>query len=303
MKGTQSRVNVEPVRVVESFLESKAGTPDGGADRLVLGPQYFGVIDGATARSADWNGQPSGEVLAEALAGQLGRFDAPIDPQELVEVVNDAIRNAAGKAGIDLSNHRERADVGFAAFVPAARAVYHIHDCAFGFVLDDGTFERFQPEKAIDRLHGELRARAVELFQDQGIDPFAAGADLGREFIRPFIERLPELQNIDPSDSEEWAFGLPRGFFAYRTLNGFPTTVDITPVPPRTREIVLASDGFPQLGTSLGEAREVLARELAEDPHCVGRLCSSKGRSGDNPYHDDLSYLRLQVSLGNGSPA
>ena len=262
----------------------------------MLGPRYFGVIDGATARGGEWNARPPGEVLADVVAAELRRDDAASDPQQLVQVINTAIRQAAREAGVDLANVAQRSDVGFAAYAAEARAIYHIHDCAFAFVLDDGAFELHSHEKPIDRFHSELRSHAVQFLRAQGTDPFAAGDDLGREFIRPLLERLPELQNQDPADKTPWALGLPRGPLAYRTLNGFPTELNVTPVPPRTREIVLASDGFPELTTNLAETRELLARRLAEDPHCVEELRSTKGRVGNNPYHDDLSYLRLQVS-------
>ena len=286
----------KPVRVIESFLASKAGTPDGGADRLVLGPRYFGVVDGATARGVEWNARPSGEVLAEVVASELACDDATADPQQLVQLINKAIHQAAREASIDLTNPAQRSDVGFAAYASEARAIYHIHDCAFAFVLDDGTFVLHSHEKPIDRFHSELRTHAVQFLRAQGIDPFAAAGDLGREFIRPFLERLPDLQNRDPADTTAWALGLPHGLFAYRTLNGYSTELSVTPVPPRTREIVLASDGFPELTANLTETRGLLERQLAADPHCVEQLRSTKGRVGTNPYHDDLSYLRVQVS-------
>jgi hypothetical protein len=280
--------------VTESFLSSKAGAPDGGEDRLVLGPHYFGVIDGATSRRGPWGKRPAGEILAESLQQLLCDARAT-DPTDLVEAVNQTIETAAKAAGVDLTDVNNRADVAFAAYVPSQNAVYHIHDCGFGFLLESGEFIENREEKLIDTYLADLRTAAVAFLRGQGQDPFADGQDLGRAFIAPFLDRLPELQNIEPSDGTRWAFGLPRGLFAYKTFNGLPTTIDITAVPPSAQEIILASDGFPRLFPTLAETRAYLETTLQADPECLQHIVSSKGRAPGNKSHDDLSYVRLQL--------
>ncbi len=39
------------VKIIEKYLMSKSGKPDGGEDRSVLGPNFYGVVDGSTDKT------------------------------------------------------------------------------------------------------------------------------------------------------------------------------------------------------------------------------------------------------------
>lgn len=281
--------------ILEEYLQSKSGDPRGGQDRLVRGPRYFGVVDGATSKSGqEWlPGKTGGEVVAEVVAGILSQPDCPEDPIELVIKLNEGIQAAASAAGIDLTDPGNLADAAFAAYVPSRYEVFHINDCSFGFVLRDGTFDPHLIGKTVDELTSELRARVIAFLRSHDVDPFEGGRDRGREFIHPMLASQGELQNLDPDVAGDW-FGIPKRLVAYNTLNGMPTEVSVTPVPEGTASIVLASDGFPELKPTLDASLAALRSLLKEDPHCIDRLRSTKGvRAGCETY-DDMSYMRVR---------
>ena len=69
------------MEIVESYLQSKSGKSDGGEDRLVLGPRFFGVVDGATDKSGlNWGTQETpragGYVLASIIKAVLEENDS-----------------------------------------------------------------------------------------------------------------------------------------------------------------------------------------------------------------------------------
>lgn len=283
------------VKVIERHLESKTGDPSGGEDRLVEGPEYYAVIDGATDHTGnDWgNGRTGGQALADIVSDTLSSPAAPLDPSELMEKINARINEAANVARIDLSEVKNRADVTFAAFVPKRNAVYHIHDCTFAFVKRDGAFEVHSHEKLVDGLTSELRACVLCFLWQNGIDAISGDDDMGRDFIWPILRAQPELQNIDADDQERW-FGIPKGRLAYRTLNGMPTTISETPVPAGVSEIVLASDGFKDIRPTLKESIDLLKLQQRLDPCCIGPLKGTKRVKGNT--FDDTSFLRIGLN-------
>jgi len=64
------------IKIIETYLMSKKGNEDGGEDRLILGPIYYGVVDGATDKSGNNWGTPEnpkkgGEIAAEIIKSTL----------------------------------------------------------------------------------------------------------------------------------------------------------------------------------------------------------------------------------------
>jgi len=289
------------VEILESYLRSKKGKKDGGEDRLVLGPNFFGVVDGATDKSGNTWGteekpRKGGAVLADIVKTVLQDEGTSTDPSEIMEIINQQIHDAAYSAGINIDDEvNNRADTGFTAFVPEKDAVYHIHDCLFGFVKADGSFEIYDNDKEVDKLTSAVRATVIDWYINQGKDPFADGKDLGREAILPMLKRQPEIQNQGFNNQDIWAMGVPHSAVAYRTLNGFPTKIDVVTVPEGTTEIILATDGYRVIRPTLEETEAVLKKQLAQDPHCIGVLKSTKGLQPGNESFDDRTYLRLKL--------
>jgi hypothetical protein len=239
------------VKLIESYLESKKGTPDGGEDRLVLGPYYFGCIDGATDFSGkNWNHpgkhKKGGAAIADIIKKVLEEEDHAL-PSGLITVINRRIHLAANRAGIDLADVRNRADASFAMYKPRTDEIWHTGDCEF-VCYDSGRQIIIQShnEKVLDTITGHTRALINQLCLRKDIDPFANGGDIGRTYVWDLMERRTEIQNIPENVQKDWIRGLPIHLVKYDIINGFSETLEVTEVPEHATEIVITSDGFPR---------------------------------------------------------
>jgi len=233
--------------------------------------------------------------MADCIVEAFGALPADASADELANTVAANVASAAEVAGIDLSRPAHCPNASFAVFSRARRAVLAVGDCRFGWLGGDGRFAAQTPEFAVDRFTSSLRVAVTEFFREKGLDPLADGRDWGRDFIQPLLARQRELENVAPDDTTPWAFGLPRGVLSYRSILGGAEAVRIVTVPADATEAVLASDGFPQVFPTLEESRRELDRQLAEDPHCLGPLRSTKGRAPGAVSFDDMSYLRIKI--------
>jgi len=293
------------VKITETYLMSKKGNEDGGEDRLVLGPIYYGVVDGSTDKSGNNWGTPEnpkkgGEIAADIIKSTLECKNVDLDLTELVNVLNKKMNNAAEKANININDVKNLASASFAVYVHGKNLIYHIGDCNFVFVKENGELEEHYNEIAIDKLTSELRSRFIMLCYENKVDPFIDGKDIGREYILWILKKQKELENRqfrkNYNGKEEWIFGIPYETMVYKTINGLPTELNITPVPEGTKEIILTSDGFKVIKPTLKETLGLLKKQLKDDPHCIGLLKSTNGLRPGNISYDDMAYLRLKIN-------
>lgn len=62
---------------------------------------------------------------------------------------------------------------------------------------------------------------------------------------------------------------------------------------PSSFEVVLASDGYPFLKSTLAESEEELAEQIAHDPQNINTFIASKGLLEGNRSFDDRTYVRF----------
>ena len=108
------------------------------------------------------------------------------------------------------------------------------------------------------------------------------GMILGREVIEPLLKKQFWYENVT-------------GRFGYPVLNGLNFTegmVKVWPVPSGA-EVVLASDGYPELCGTLAESEEMLREINEEDPLCIGRNAVVKGIMEGMESFDDRAYVRV----------
>jgi hypothetical protein len=290
------------MEIIETYLSSKKGNKTGGEDRLILGPNFYGVVDGATDKSGNnWGTEQTpktgGQVLADIVKSNLEKENTPNNKtlEQKLNLINSQIHSAANTANIDLRIENNRADAGFAAYTPKDKCIYHIHDCVFGFVKEDGEFEVHTNDKQLDQLTSSIRKQMNEWYLSQGINPFENGKDLGREYIMPMLKNQQTVQNQGFESNEEWMNGIPKSTVAYRTINGFKTQVSKTKIPKGTKEIIISSDGFKTLKPTLQQTLETLKFQLQNDPHCMNELLSTKGLNQNQISFDDMSYIRIKL--------
>jgi putative ATPase len=85
------------------------------------------------------------------------------------------------------------------------------------------------------------------------------------------------------------------GEYSYDVLDGFPIHEEHTQVYPVRpgEEVVLASDGYPELFGNLAESEAVIREVKETDPMCMFRFKGPKGIAPGFHSFDDRTYLRF----------
>ncbi len=277
------------MQIIEQFLISKAGNPDGGEDRIFVGNNLIAVIDGATAKTGRrFDGRTPGEVAVDLVMRALLELDevahegAP--PLMQVRHLDRAIETWYFQRRLHeemKTDPAQRCTANMVIYSAICQQLWFVGDCQ---AILNG--QRIQSEKAVDRVTSGARALFLhaEIAKGRAIASLRA-EDPGRILIAPLLEQQCWLQN---QPAAQMGFPVLDGFL---DLQG----VQIVSVPPRTEEIVLASDGYPELAATLEESEQELADILREDPLLIGDFKATKGLQPGNVSFDDRAYIRFAL--------
>lgn len=277
------------MKVIESKIEGKK-SPESCEDGLVVTADFIAVIDGSTSKtphhlSPDMkNGRYAMVLISEYIQHEL-------KPESTVEdfcegVTSHIYNKVYRQQGIEeqmQAHPEERLTASAILYSKAKNEVWMVGDCQA--IIDGKLYENNKPFEEI------VARRRVELIR-QGFTPQEA-----RKTIEPLlIQAMLEGQNK--------TYTVIDGFPIYQkgvkvvSLNAPQKNVetdvaDSLPLP--TKEIVLASDGYPFLKPTLTESEEALAHLLAYDPQCTHEFIGTKGIVVGNKSFDDRTYIRFQI--------
>nr|WP_298561153.1 hypothetical protein [uncultured Prevotella sp.] len=277
------------MKVIESKIEGKK-SPESCEDGLVVTADFIAVIDGSTSKtphhlSPDMkNGRYAMVLISEYIQHEL-KPESTVE--DFCEGVTSYIYNKVYRQqGIEeqmQAHPEERLTASAILYSKAKNEVWMVGDCQT--IIDGKLYENNKPFEDI------VARRRVELIR-QGFTPQEA-----RKTIEPLlIQAMLEGQNK--------TYTVIDGFPIYQkgvkvvSLNAPQKNVetdvaDSLPLP--TKEIVLASDGYPFLKPTLTESEEALAHLLAYDPQCTHEFIATKGIVVGNKSFDDRTYIRFQI--------
>ena len=277
------------MKVIESKIEGKK-SPESCEDGLVVTADFIAVIDGSTSKtphhlSPDMkNGRYAMVLISEYIQHEL-KPESTVE--DFCEGVTSYIYNKVYRQqGIEeqmQAHPEERLTASAILYSKAKNEVWMVGDCQA--IIDGKLYENNKPFEDI------VARRRVELIR-QGFTPQEA-----RKTIEPLlIQAMLEGQNE--------TYTVIDGFPIYQkgvkvvSLNAPQKNVetdvaDSLPLP--TKEIVLASDGYPFLKPTLTESEEALAHLLAYDPQCTHEFIATKGIVVGNKSFDDRTYIRFQI--------
>lgn len=277
------------MKVIESKIEGKK-SPESCEDGLVVTADFIAVIDGSTSKtphhlSPDMkNGRYAMVLILEYIQHEL-KPESTVE--DFCEGVTSYIYNKVYRQqGIEeqmQAHPEERLTASAILYSKAKNEVWMVGDCQA--IIDGKLYENNKPFEDI------VARRRVELIR-QGFTPQEA-----RKTIEPLlIQAMLEGQNK--------TYTVIDGFPIYQkgvkvvSLNAPQKNVetdvaDSLPLP--TKEIVLASDGYPFLKPTLTESEEALAHLLAYDPQCTHEFIATKGIVVGNKSFDDRTYIRFQI--------
>ncbi len=274
--------------IEELALMAKTGRPQDCEDAIYNGPHFVAVIDGATAKAdRRWDGETGGRVAARIISDFLGELAYDATAFEAFDGMTARIRQfyeAQGVLDSVTANPAQRI-IAVAAIVSFFHEeIWSVGDCQY--LLNE---QHIAQHKTVDIVAAEARAMFLETELARGVTQEELKIfDSGRDFILPLLIRQLQFQN-NPFV----------GVYSFAAVDGFPIPIDnvrVQTIPDDISSIVLATDGYPLLRSSLAESEAALRELLHDDPLLFRKYKSTKGLQHGNVSFDDRAYVKLARS-------
>ena len=259
-------------------------------DGIVVTNDFIAVIDGSTSKSQYRHSllRSNGRYAMQLVSRYIRRMPKNTTCEGFLRGVTAYIRKHYKKSMLPrLAEHPEdRLTCSVVVFSRLCREIWMIGDCqcmvidAQRAIADSQYYENPKPYEA---ELAAMRAKEVERLLNEGhtADDLCRN-DIARPVIIPRMIETMRQQNITYSVVD--GFAIPRQH------------VLVIPLDFRPWEIVLASDGYPFLYSSLEESEEALQHQRQHDPLNIGpHFQATKAFHPDNNSFDDRTYIRFRV--------
>ena len=263
--------------MIEAFIEGKSADPDRCEDRYFVDENFAVIANGVTSVLPEYTEVDcsAGGMAADVVVKEVKGLKSDSTAREVIDILSAAIRDIPGREEIRVAST-------VVIYSASRREIWRVGDCK----LLIGGVEN-SSEKLIDSTLSDIRSFILEFELQNGasIESLQEN-DPDREFIIPAIRKQHQFENKIGSR------------FAYAVLNGDyidDSLIEIIPVPPEVHELVLASDGYPQIKPTLGETERELKLLIREDPLLCREYRSTKTMLPGNNSFDDRTYLRISV--------
>jgi glycerophosphoryl diester phosphodiesterase len=273
--------------IEEQALVAKTGNPENNEDFIHTSPFFVAVIDGTTSKTARrWEEKTGGQVCAHIIDQVLSQLSSDVTVRAAVDTITAHIKDFYKEQGVLELVQKDPSQRVTAALIVASlprREIWFIGDCQC--MLDDRLLQNTKP---VDDITAQARAMFLETELQKGatIEELRQN-DTGREFILPLLKQQQLFQN-NPAAGTYW----------YPIIDGFPVPAEgvrIESIPEKTQTIVLASDGYPVLKSSLEASEEELQDVLERDPLLFRFYKSTKGVQEGYVSYDDRAYIKLRL--------
>ena len=275
------------MKIVESSVVSKTGIFEDCEDIIVATNDFAAVIDGATNKSNGLiNGKRSGFIAASTLADAIKSLPREINKLEAIQELTISIAKIYKQNKIFeymSENSSERASASLVIYSDYYGEVWMVGDCQC--IANNKLHMNY---RIVDNILANTRALylELELVSGKNIDDLME-QDTGREFIEPILKRQSLFQNSHIRN--EYSYGVIDGF---RVSEAYAKTIKID---KHSQTLVLASDGYPELMSSIEASERKLEEFLREDPLCIRIHKFTKGLTKQTISYDDRAYLKIEL--------
>ena len=253
--------------IIESFIKGKHDAAQ-CEDGIVVTPDFAAVIDGSTSKTP-FHLSPlmkNGRYAMTIIADYIKAMPSDTVCDDFCEGVTRRIAREYDRAQLidRMAEHPEERLCASAIIYSALRhEVWMVGDCQ---TVVDGTFrDNAKPyEQHIARQRAELII--------SGMSP----ADARRAIEPQLVKAMLEGQNRQ-----------------YAVIDGTPIYMPGVKIINAEYTVVLASDGYPVLCSTLAESEAALARQKERDPQNIRDFIDTKGIVSGNCSFDDRAFIRL----------
>ncbi len=277
------------MHVIEQLCIGKRGRADLCEDGIFVNEHFAAVIDGCTSRVSlvEHPTKSSGIQAKECILEALASLDPSATMEQAFHALNAAILAWYRSQGLEeraFSNPARRCSAYVALISGFRRQVWVLGDCQ---ALIGATLTT--RHKAVDTLMEDVRTLFVEhaILQGRSVEYLLAHPQEIQDKLDALMQLQPAFQNaVSPSH------------FSYAVLDGFFNDyqqVQVVELDNGPTEVVLATDGYPQLYLTLRETEDALRQQLLDDPLMVSRSRATKPLIAGNLSFDDRSFLRIVV--------
>ncbi len=280
------------MKIIEQFVEGKH-SPETCEDGLIITPHFAAVIDGSTSKTTRHfhPEMKNGRFCMMLIKQTIETMPAETSLQQFCKLVTETVAQQYQKVAVDQDadtkiipdgqapSPRERLCASAIIYSTHHRELWMVGDCQA--MVDGHLYENGKPyEQQLAGQRALLFAEKVKEHPDMLHDGRIVH-DYARDAIIPSLLVAMEGQNKQ-----------------FAVIDGTPIYspgIKQISLPNDTKEIVLASDGYPFLCPTLAQSEEALAEQIARDPFNIKTFLATKGLMQGNRSFDDRSYLRLII--------
>lgn len=271
------------MKILDQYTIGKSTTTP-SEDAVVVTDFYAAVIDGATPKTSYRypDGETPGQRAARLLTQAIAELRPDADSLSAIRFLSQCLH----QEGIERAN---RPTASVVLYSKTRREVWWVGDCQFATLGQETELQAFSGAKLIDLQLSDWRRSILVSGLSRGLYSAAdvQTHDHGRQIIQPFITRQVRYQNLDSEHP-----------LAYGVLDGEPVPtrfVCCRSIGPEVQQLILATDGYPQLLPTLYQTEAHLQAMLRQDPLCIGPLLGTKCVKLGNLSYDDRTYLRIEI--------
>ncbi len=266
------------IDVIESLVVGKVPGNQFCEDTIFVNENFALVADGATDKTGWSNdGKLGGKVAIDICLEVVAKLPADINFRDTVDLLTERLAEVY---------EDESGDGPSAVLVIVSaqrREIWQLGDVSFSVPSQD-IWQK--PQKEIDKYVSICRSILLETYIHQGISiDELRDRDPGREMIQPILNSQFQWRN-------------QLGTWGYGAIDGSHVPDEflfVTPLPVEKTEIILCSDGYPDIFDDLQTAEDSLSEMLEIDPLCIGQLRGTKSWKKGNNSFDDRAFLRINV--------
>ena len=271
------------MRILEMFTSGKQGD-EHNEDGIFFSEDYAAVIDGSTSKvPISFDGLTKGQKAAQIVKETLTYANPKATLQEVAEVLTIAIKEAAPELLKKRAAYRLTCSA--AIFSHYHRTIWLIGDCQARFKEANYTNRKIV-DKVLEQIRSDINHYWIR--QGKSITEIQEERDPGRQYILKELQEQCEFQNDTNACNP----------FAYSVIDGTPINMAhilVIPVPKNINEIILASDGYPQLFNTQEETEKYLQEILRTDPLCIDNNKQTKGVMQKGRAFDDRTFLKFTI--------